>query len=194
MNCFCNVAAKCVRSFFYSAFNRGGWLNKLPKDILTQINIIFGDSGNPNGAFQATKGCDAAFLLAAHADIPLYYHSHDPYVGQNINGALNVLQAKSPLGRKCILVNETPVVYRADHAAPIDEKYSLQGRILYSACKIRADRLVESFSIPAGHGCRLKYFGILELPMIEVQSDQQLGKDDTACFQENFGRARCSVC
>lgn len=135
-----------VRAFvFYNAFNSWGWLDTLPKDILAQIDIFSGDIRDPNGVRQAMQGCDIVFHLAALIAIPFSYHSPDSYVDTNIKGTLNVLQAAKQLGTKRVLVTSTSEVYGTAQYTPIDEKHPFQGQSPYSATKIGADRLAESF-------------------------------------------------
>lgn len=88
---------------------------------------------------------DEVFHLAALIAIPFSYHSPDSYVDTNIKGTLNVLQAARDLGTARILVTSTSEVYGTAQYVPIDEKHPYQGQSPYSATKIGADRLAESF-------------------------------------------------
>ena len=85
------------------------------------------------------------FHLAALIAIPFSYHSPDAYVDTNIKGTLNVLQAARLLETERILVTSTSEVYGTAQYVPIDEKHPYQGQSPYSATKIGADRLAESF-------------------------------------------------
>jgi len=135
-----------VRAFvFYNSFNTWGWLDTFPKEIMENIEIFQGDIRDPNGVREAMKGCDAVFHLAALIAIPFSYHSPDAYVDTNIKGTLNVLQAARDLGTERILVTSTSEVYGTALYVPIDEKHPYQGQSPYSATKIGADRLTESF-------------------------------------------------
>ena len=135
-----------VRAFvFYNSFNTWGWLDSLPKDVLAGIDVFAGDIRDPNGVLQAMKGCDAVFHLAALIAIPFSYHSPDSYVDTNVKGTLNVLQAARQLGTQRVLVTSTSEVYGTARYAPIDENHPFQGQSPYSATKIGADRLAESF-------------------------------------------------
>jgi NAD dependent epimerase/dehydratase len=135
-----------VRAFvFYNSFNTWGWLDSLPKDVLAGIDVFAGDIRDPNGVLQAMKGVDAVFHLAALIAIPFSYHSPDSYVDTNIKGTLNVLQAARQLGTQRVLVTSTSEVYGTARYAPIDENHPFQGQSPYSATKIGADRLAESF-------------------------------------------------
>ena len=134
-----------VRAFvLYNSFNTWGWLDTLSKEILDKIEIFQGDVRDPNGVKEAMKGVDAVFHLAALIAIPFSYHSPDTYVDTNIKGTLNVLQAARELGTR-VLVTSTSEVYGTAQYVPIDEKHPYQGQSPYSATKIGADRLAESF-------------------------------------------------
>ena len=135
-----------VRAFvLYNSFNTWGWLDSLPKEILPEIEIFQGDIRDPNGVKQAMKGMDEVFHLAALIAIPFSYHSPDTYVDTNIKGTLNVLQAARELGTSRVLVTSTSEVYGTAKYVPIDENHPFQGQSPYSATKIGADRLAESF-------------------------------------------------
>lgn len=135
-----------VRAFvYYNSFNNWGWLDTLPKEKLDKIEIFSGDIRDPNGVREAMKGIDMVFHLAALIAIPFSYHSPDSYVDTNIKGTLNVLQAARDLNTERILVTSTSEVYGTAQYVPIDEKHPYQGQSPYSATKIGADRLAESF-------------------------------------------------
>lgn len=135
-----------VKAFtMYNSFNTWGWLDTLPKDELDQIEIFSGDVRDPNGVREALKGVDGVFHLAALIAIPFSYHSPDSYVDTNIKGTLNVLQAARELETEKIMITSTSEVYGTAQYVPIDEKHPFQGQSPYSATKIGADRLAESF-------------------------------------------------
>lgn len=135
-----------VRAFsYYNSFNSWGWLDTLTMDKLKEINVLTGDIRDPNGVREAMKGIDEVFHLAALIAIPFSYHSPDSYVDTNIKGTLNVLQAARDLDVSRILVTSTSEVYGTAKYVPIDEKHPFQGQSPYSATKIGADRLAESF-------------------------------------------------
>ena len=135
-----------VKAFaYYNSFNNWGWLDTLPADKLKEIEVFTGDIRDPNGVREAMKGVDEVFHLAALIAIPFSYHSPDSYVDTNIKGTLNVLQAARQLETQRILVTSTSEVYGTAQYVPIDEKHPYQGQSPYSATKIGADRLAESF-------------------------------------------------
>lgn len=135
-----------VKAFvYYNSFGSWGWLDTLPQEKLSEIEIFAGDIRDPNGVRTAMKGVDWIFHLAALIAIPFSYHSPDSYVDTNIKGTLNVLQAVKDLGTEKLMVTSTSEVYGTAQYVPIDEKHPLQGQSPYSATKIGADRLAESF-------------------------------------------------
>lgn len=135
-----------VKAFvYYNSFNSWGWLETIPKDKLKQIEVFAGDIRDPNGVREAMKGVDEVFHLAALIAIPFSYHSPDSYVDTNIKGTLNVLQAAKDLDISRVLVTSTSEVYGTAKYVPIDELHPFQGQSPYSATKIGADRLAESF-------------------------------------------------
>lgn len=135
-----------VKAFaYYNSFNNWGWLDTLPEDVMKNVEVFTGDIRDPNGVRTAMKGIDEVFHLAALIAIPFSYHSPDSYVDTNIKGTLNVLQAARDLETRRVLVTSTSEVYGTALYVPIDEKHPYQGQSPYSATKIGADRLAESF-------------------------------------------------
>ena len=135
-----------VRAFvYYNSFNTWGWLDTLPEKVMKHVEIFQGDIRDPNGVEEAMRGIEAVFHLAALIAIPFSYHSPDTYVDTNIKGTLNVLQAARKLKTERILVTSTSEVYGTAQYVPIDETHPFQGQSPYSATKIGADRLAESF-------------------------------------------------
>ncbi|NMA84148.1 MAG: SDR family NAD(P)-dependent oxidoreductase [Epulopiscium sp.] len=135
-----------VKAFaYYNSFNSWGWLDTLSKEIMKEIEVFTGDVRDPNGVREAMKGMDEVFHLAALIAIPFSYHSPDTYVDTNIKGTLNVLQAARDLDTSRLLITSTSEVYGTAQYVPIDEKHPYQGQSPYSATKIGADRLAESF-------------------------------------------------
>lgn len=135
-----------VKAFsLYNSFNTWGWLDSLPQDIMDNVEVFTGDIRDPNGVREAMRGTDAVFHLAALIAIPFSYHSPDAYVDTNIKGTLNVLQAAKQFELDKVLITSTSEVYGTAQYVPIDESHPYQGQSPYSATKIGADRLAESF-------------------------------------------------
>ncbi len=135
-----------VRAFvYYNSFNSWGWLDSFSSDKLKQTEVFPGDIRDPNGVRKAMQGIDFVFHLAALIAIPFSYHSPDSYIDTNIKGTLNVLQAARDAKCERVLITSTSEVYGTAKYVPIDEKHPFQGQSPYSATKIGADRLAESF-------------------------------------------------
>ncbi|MBQ6928912.1 MAG: SDR family oxidoreductase [Oscillospiraceae bacterium] len=136
-----DVTAFCL----YNSFGQWGWLDTLSKEEKASMNVVLGDVRDPNGVRVAMKGQDTVFHLAALIAIPFSYHSPDTYVDTNVKGTLNILQAARDLDTRRVLVTSTSEVYGTAQYVPIDEKHPYQGQSPYSATKIGADRIAESF-------------------------------------------------
>lgn len=135
-----------VRAFvYYNSFGSWGWLDTLPPAQKQGLDIFSGDVRDPNGVRTAMHGCDYVFHLAALIGIPYSYHSPDSYVDTNIKGTLNILQAARDLNVKRVLITSTSEVYGTALEVPIKESHPRQGQSPYSATKIGADSMAESF-------------------------------------------------
>ncbi len=135
-----------VRAFvYYNSFNSWGWLDTLPADVRDQFEIFSGDIRDPNGVATAMKDIDVVFHLAALIAIPFSYHSPDSYIDTNVKGTLNIIQAAKNLGVKRVLVTSTSEVYGTAKFVPITEEHPKQPQSPYSASKIGADCIADSF-------------------------------------------------
>jgi NAD dependent epimerase/dehydratase len=130
---------------FYNSFNNWGWLESLPKEKLSRIKIFAGDIRDPNGVRTAMKDIDIVFHLAALIAIPFSYHSPDSYIDTNVKGTLNIVQAAKDMQIERVLVTSTSEVYGTAQYVPIDESHPRQPQSPYSASKIGADCIAESF-------------------------------------------------
>lgn len=135
-----------VKAFcFYNSFGSWGWLDSLEPAVKNEIEVFMGDIRDPNGVRTAMEGQDIVYHLAALIAIPFSYHSPDSYVDTNIKGTLNLLNAARQVGTRRLLITSTSEVYGTAQYVPIDEHHPYQGQSPYSATKIGADRLAESF-------------------------------------------------
>lgn len=135
-----------VRAFvLYNSFNSWGWLDTFPEEKLQKIEIFTGDVRDSDNVRESMKGMDVVFHLAALIAIPYSYHSPGSYVETNVKGTLNVLQAARDLCLERVLVTSSSEVYGTALYVPIDENHPRQGQSPYSATKIGADALTESF-------------------------------------------------
>ncbi|MBN2185073.1 MAG: SDR family NAD(P)-dependent oxidoreductase [Candidatus Krumholzibacteriota bacterium] len=120
-------------------------LNHVDKGILSEAEIVFGDIRDGYFCDNLTRGVEIVFHLAALIGIPYSYVAPESYVQTNITGTVNLLNAclKNDVGQ--FLHTSTSEVYGSALYKPIDEKHPLQGQSPYSASKIGADKLVESY-------------------------------------------------
>ncbi len=129
----------------YNFQNNWGWLETLPKEILDSVEIHPSDVTDPFAVRKAVAGCDVVFHLAALIAIPYSYRAPASYVQTNVTGTLNVLEACLDEGVERFVHTSTSEVYGTAQYAPIDEKHPLVGQSPYSASKIAADKLAESY-------------------------------------------------
>ncbi len=135
-----------VRAFvYYNSFNSYGWLDSISTEIKSRIEFFSGDIRDPNGVKEAMKGVDIVFHLAALIAIPFSYHSPDSYIDTNVKGTLNILQAARDSKVSRILVTSTSEVYGTAKFVPITELHPKQPQSPYSASKIGADAIADSF-------------------------------------------------
>jgi NAD dependent epimerase/dehydratase len=135
-----------VRAFvYYNSFNSYGWLDTISKDIKNKIDFFPGDIRDPNGVREAMKEVDIVFHLAALIAIPFSYHSPDSYIDTNVKGTLNIIQAARDNKVKRVLVTSTSEVYGTALFVPITELHQKQPQSPYSASKIGADAIADSF-------------------------------------------------
>ena len=135
-----------VKAFtYYNSFNSWGWLDTFPRENLKNVEVFTGDIRDPNGVRTAVKDVDIVFHLAALIAIPFSYHSPDAYIETNIRGTLNLLQACRDYDVERVIVTSTSEVYGTAQYVPINETHPLQAQSPYSASKIGADKIAESF-------------------------------------------------
>ena len=135
-----------VRGFVrYNSRNDLGMLKWLAPEIFSQIEIMQGDLRDNEAVRNAVRGVDTVFHLGALIAIPYSYVNPREVIDVNIMGTLNVLMAARDLGTRRVVHTSTSEVYGTAQYVPIDEKHPLQGQSPYSASKIGADRIAESF-------------------------------------------------
>lgn len=135
-----------VRAFvYYNSFNSFGWLDTLSKEVKNKIEFFPGDIRDPNGVREAMKEIDVVFHLAALIAIPFSYHSPDSYIDTNVKGTLNIIQAARDNKVQRVLVTSTSEVYGTAQYIPITELHHKQPQSPYSASKIGADAIADSF-------------------------------------------------
>lgn len=135
----CNVKALSQ----YNSFNYWGWLEDI--DCIKEVEVLNGDIRDPHYIKKITKNVEVIFHLASLIAIPYSYIAPDSYVDTNIKGTLNICQAGLENGVEKIIHTSTSEVYGTAKYVPIDELHPLQPQSPYSASKISADAMAESF-------------------------------------------------
>jgi dTDP-glucose 4,6-dehydratase len=141
-----------VRAFVrYNSRNEGGLLEDLPNEIRQRIETVSGDLKDPDGVRKAVRGCNKVFHLGALIAIPYSYVHPFDFIQTNVVGTAHVLNAclENPALER-IIHTSTSEVYGTAQRIPIDERHPLQAQSPYSASKIGADKLAESYHLSFG--------------------------------------------
>jgi NAD dependent epimerase/dehydratase len=134
----------------YNSRNNWGNLEDLDKEVLESIKVISGDIRDPYFMRSAMRSRNIVFHLAALIAIPYSYEAPASYIATNVNGTLNVLQVARELELERLVLASTSEVYGTAQYFPMDEQHPLQAQSPYSASKIAADKLAESFHASFG--------------------------------------------
>lgn len=130
----------------YNSFNNWGWIDSFDKNVKDSINVITGDIREYDNVKRMVKGQEVIMHLAALIAIPYSYLSPMAYVRTNVEGTTNVLEAcRDEENIEKIVHTSTSETYGTALYVPIDEKHPMQGQSPYSASKIGADKMAESF-------------------------------------------------
>jgi NAD dependent epimerase/dehydratase len=129
----------------YTSRHDQGWLAALPQDARTRLRIIPGDLRDESAVAEAMSGCDTVFHLGALIAIPYSYRHPREVVDVNVMGTLNVLEAARRAKPRRVVHTSTSEVYGTAQTVPINETHPLQGQSPYSASKIAADKVAESY-------------------------------------------------
>lgn len=141
-----------VRAFiYYNSWNSIGWLADVEPPVRDAVEIVLGDVRDAKRVADAVAGRDYVFHLSSLIGIPYSYHAPHSYLETNVGGALNVLEACHRSDRLTRLVHvSTSEVYGSAQTVPIAEDHPLVGQSPYSATKIAADKLAESYYLSFG--------------------------------------------
>ena len=132
----------------YTSTGGWGWLDH--SAVKDEIEVVLGDVQDAESVLGAMNGIDVVFHLAALIAIPYSYAAPFSYVRTNVEGTLNVLQGARKTGVGRVVQTSTSEVYGSALTIPIAEDHPLQGQSPYSASKIGADKLAESFFLSFG--------------------------------------------
>jgi NAD dependent epimerase/dehydratase len=145
-----NLGAQVRTLVRYNSRSDCGLLELLPKDIKKNLEVVMGDLTDPFSTCSAVQDCAIIFHLAALIAIPYSYVAPAHYVQVNCGGTLNILEAARQQGVECFVHTSTSETYGTAQYTPIDESHPLKGQSPYSASKIGADKLAESYHLSFG--------------------------------------------
>lgn len=140
-----DIGAEVTALVQYNSFNNWGWIDTFDKRVKDSLNVVTGDIREYDGMKRIIKGQDVVFHLAALIAIPYSYLSPMAYVRTNVEGTTNVLEACKEYDVQKIVHTSTSETYGTALYVPIDESHPMQGQSPYSASKIGADKMAESF-------------------------------------------------
>ncbi|MHC1682471.1 MAG: NAD-dependent 4,6-dehydratase LegB [Clostridiaceae bacterium] len=129
----------------YNSFNNWGWIDTFDKKMKESIKVVTGDIREYDGMKKIIQNQDVVFHLAALIAIPYSYLSPMAYIRTNVEGTTNVLEACREYNIEKVIHTSTSETYGTALYVPIDEKHPLQGQSPYSASKIGADKIAESY-------------------------------------------------
>lgn len=150
----------------YNSLGSWGWLDESP--LKKDLEVIAGDIADRGSVQYAMRDREIVFHLAALIAIPYSYVAPASYVQTNVVGTLNVLENARQSGIERILHTSTSEVYGTALEVPISERHPLQGQSPYSASKIGADKLAES------------YFCSFQTPVVTVRPFNTFGPRQSA--------------
>ena len=130
----------------YNSFDAAGWLDDLSPQTRAGLKVVRGDIRDGGFVHRLLKDQHSCFHLAALIAIPFSYAAPRAYVDTNVIGTLNVLEAARDHGLGRVINTSTSEVYGTAQTTPMPESHPLQGQSPYSATKIAADMLTESFA------------------------------------------------
>ncbi|MGC9516199.1 MAG: GDP-mannose 4,6-dehydratase [Methanomicrobiales archaeon] len=131
----------------YNSRNDWGMLEYLPRDVVDSLEVVTGDLRDYDAIRGAVKDVDVVFHLASLISIPYSYVHPRENVETNVMGTFNVLMAAQDYEVEKIVHTSTSETYGTARYVPIDEEHPLQGQSPYSASKIGADKIAESFHL-----------------------------------------------
>ncbi len=134
----------------YTSRSDWGNLEFLADDKKAAVHVVAGNIEDGDFVARQVKGKDVIFHLAALIAIPYSYAAPLSYVRTNVEGTLNVLEAARDFSVEKIVHTSTSETYGTALYTPIDEGHPLQGQSPYSASKIGADKVAESYYLSFG--------------------------------------------
>jgi NDP-hexose 4,6-dehydratase len=134
----------------YNMWSSCAWLDTLDRDVMDQVEIVFGDVRDPASARQLVEGAEVVYHLAAIGSVPYSYSAPRSFVDTNSIGTLHVLEAVRACHTPRMVHTSTSETYGTARTVPISEAHPLQAQSPYAASKIAGDKLVESYHLSFG--------------------------------------------
>tara|TARA_B100001057_G_C22713971_1_gene896986 strand:+ start:48 stop:1049 length:1002 start_codon:yes stop_codon:yes gene_type:complete len=129
----------------YNSFNNLGWLKKVNKKIVNEIDVVFGDVRDKEFLENNTKDCDKIIHLAALIGIPYSYYAPRSYIDVNVTGTLNLLEIAKKKNFKKFIHTSTSEIYGSAKYIPMDEDHPINPQSPYAASKSSSDQLAMSY-------------------------------------------------
>jgi NAD dependent epimerase/dehydratase len=164
-----SVGADVRAMVYYNSWQSKGWLADCSSEVIDVVEIFAGDVRDPERTNQAVMGCEIVYHLSSLIAIPYSYEAAHSYVQTNVVGGLNILEACRRNDRLSALIHvSTSETYGTAQSVPISEEHPLVGQSPYSASKIAADMMAES------------YFRSFDLPVVIARPFNTYGPRQTA--------------
>ena len=152
----------------YNSAGSWGWLDDMRPEVAENVDVVLSDVRDGGAVREFCRDVSVVFHLAALIAIPYSYLAPRSYVDTNVTGTLNVLEAARALETPRVVVTSTSETYGTARRVPMTEEHPLQGQSPYSATKIAADKLAES------------YFLSFELPVVTIRPFNTYGPRQSA--------------
>lgn len=152
----------------YNSAGSWGWLDDMRPDVAENVEVVLSDVRDSGAVLEFCREASVVFHLAALIAIPYSYLAPRSYVDTNVMGTLNVLEAAKTLRTPRVVVTSTSETYGTAMTVPMSEDHPLQGQSPYSATKIAADKLAES------------YYLSFELPVVTLRPFNTYGPRQSA--------------
>jgi NDP-hexose 4,6-dehydratase len=134
----------------YNMWSSTGWLETVDKDVIDQVEVVFGDVRDPATVLQLVEDASAVYHLAAIGSVPYSYSAPRSFIDTNTIGTMHVLEAARACRTPRVVHTSTSETYGTARTVPISESHPLQSQSPYAASKTAGDKLAESYHLSFG--------------------------------------------
>jgi NAD dependent epimerase/dehydratase len=145
VECLARAGHKVRALVHYNSAGTWGHLSEIPREVRAELDVRLGDVRDAYLVQRLVLDCEVVMHLAALIGIPYSYVAPESYVATNVTGTVHILEACRHSNVQRLIITSTSEVYGTAQYTPIDEVHPLQGQSPYSASKIGADKLAESY-------------------------------------------------